>query len=110
LRPILFCFLLLSFVVWLYFLRFVPLLIRAHAIMDGTADPAPSVELDGELSRWSFQYETSAGYSDAVMADVSPIFVTGVSLDGLDEATLTVTFDMRYYAADGPVITQRAYG
>ncbi len=77
--------------------------------MDGTADPAPSVELDGELSRWSFQYETSAGYSDAVMADVSPIFVTGVSLDGLDEATLTVTFDMRYYAADGPVIMYGHY-
>ena len=52
--------------------EFRPLLERARAIMDGTADPPPSKERDGELCDWAFARRREY-YPDVVRFDISPI-------------------------------------
>ena len=52
-----------------------PLLERARTIMDGTADPAPSEELDGELFRWRFR---KTGYPEVTQIEVSPIKILDI--------------------------------
>lgn len=86
--------------------EFRPLLERARAIMDGTADPAPSEERDGELYYWAFPHEA---YPDVTRVEVTPIKLLDVEFDGEDEAVLTVSFSMTGYRADGEVDTQSSY-
>ena len=86
--------------------EFQPLLERARAIMDGTADPAPSEERDGELYYWAFPHEA---YPDVTRVEVTPIKLLDVELEGDDEAVLTVSFSMTGYRADGEVDTQSSY-
>ena len=75
-----------------------PLLERARTIMDGTADPAPSEELDGELFRWRFR---KTGYPEVTQIEVSPIKILGVVPDGNDGIILTVNFEITRYRANG---------
>lgn len=82
--------------------EFQPLLERARAIMDGTADPAPSEERDGELCDWAFARRREY-YPDVVRFDISPIELLDVEFEGDDEATLTVSFSRTGYRADGAV-------
>ena len=82
--------------------EFRPLLERARAIMDGTADPAPSEERDGELCDWAFARRREY-YPDVVRFDISPIELLDVEFGGDDEATLTVSFSRTGYRADGAV-------
>ena len=86
--------------------EFQPLLERARAIMDGTADPAPSEERDGELYYWAFPHEA---YPDVTRVEVTPIKLLNVELEGDDEAVLPVSFSMTGYRADGEVDTQSSY-
>ena len=89
--------------------EFRPLLERARAIMDGTADPPPSKERDGdELCFWSFEQEQKF-YPDVVRFDISPIELLDVEFEGDDEATLTVSFSRTGYRADGAVDTRSSY-
>ena len=48
-----------------------PLLERARTVLDGTANPASSKELDGELYSWSWDRERNL-YPEAVQIEVSP--------------------------------------
>lgn len=82
--------------------EFQPLLERARAIMDGTADPPPSKERDGELCDWAFARRREY-YPDVVRFDISPIELLDVEFEGDDEATLTVSFSRTGYRADGAV-------
>ena len=75
-----------------------PLLERARTIMDGTADPAPSEELDGELFRWRFR---KTGYPEVTQIEVSPIKILGVVPDGNGGIILTVNFEITRYRANG---------
>ena len=77
-----------------------PLLERARTIMDGTADPAPSEELDGELYFWSWDYERNT-YPRTAYIEVSPIKITNIISDSSDRAILTVSFHIIQYRADG---------
>ena len=77
-----------------------PLLERARTIMDGTADPAPSEELDGELFRWRFR---KTGYPEVTQIEVSPIKILGVVPDGNGGIILTVNFEITRYRVDGKV-------
>lgn len=86
--------------------EFRPLLERARAIMDGTADPAPSEERDGELYYWTFPHEA---YPDVTKIDISPIELLDVEFDGDDEATLTVSFSMAGYRTDGELDTRSSH-
>ena len=75
-----------------------PLLERARTIMDGTADPAPSEELDGELFRWRFR---KTGYPEVTQIVVSPINILGVVPDDSGGIILTVNFEITRYRANG---------
>lgn len=75
-----------------------PLLERARTIMDGTADPAPSEELDGELFRWRFR---KTGYPEVTQIEVSPIKILGVVPDDSGGIILTVNFEITRYRANG---------
>ncbi len=75
-----------------------PLLERARTIMDGTADPAPSEELDGELFRWYFQ---KTDYPEVTQIEVSPIKILGVVPDDSGGIILTVNFEITRYRANG---------
>ena len=77
-----------------------PLLERARTIMDGTADPAPSEELDGELFRWRFR---KTGYPEVTQIEVSPIKILGVVPDDSGGIILTVNFEITRYRIDGKV-------
>ena len=88
--------------------EFQPLLERARAIMDGTADPAPSEERDGELYDWAFA-QRKKYYPDVTRFDITPIELLDVELDGDDEAVLTVSFSRTGYRADGEVDTRSSY-
>ena len=70
-----------------------PLLERARTIMDGTADPEPSEELDGELYIWRFRKNHHV--------EVTPIKVTNVAPDGSGGIILTVSFEITRYCDDG---------
>ena len=73
-----------------------PLLERARTIMDGTADPAPSEELDGELYFWSWNRRCNA-YPHASYVEVKPIEITAVQHAG-DKAILTINFEITAYS------------
>ena len=75
-----------------------PLLERARTIMDGTADPAPSKELDGELYIWRFR---KTGYPEVTQIEVSPIKILGVVPDDSGGIILTVNFEITRYRVDG---------
>ena len=75
-----------------------PLLERARTIMDGTADPAPSEELDGELFRWYFQ---KTDYPEVTQIEVSPIKILSVVPDDSGRIILTVNFEITRYRANG---------
>ena len=75
-----------------------PLLERARTIMDGTADPEPSEELDGELFRWRFR---KTGYPEVTQIEVSPIKILGVVPDDSGGIILTVNFEITRYRANG---------
>ena len=75
-----------------------PLLEQARTIMDGTADPAPSEELDGELFRWRFR---KTGYPEVTQIEVSPIKILGVVPDDSGGIILTVNFEITRYRANG---------
>ena len=75
-----------------------PLLERARTIMDGTADPAPSEELDGELFRWRFR---KTGYPEVTQIEVSSIKILGVVPDDSGGIILTVNFEITRYRANG---------
>ena len=81
-------------------IEFQPLLERARTIMDGTADPTPSEELDGELYFWSWDYERNT-YPRTAYIEVSPIKITNIISDSSDRAILTVSFHIIQYRADG---------
>ena len=74
-----------------------PLLERARTIMDGTADPVPSEELDGELFRWYFQ---KTDYPEVTQIEVSPIKILGVVPDDSGGIILTVNFEITRYRAN----------
>ena len=75
-----------------------PLLERARTIMDGTADPAPSEELDGKLYTWRFKKES---HPSAAYTEVSPIKVTNIVSSDNNEVILTVSFHIIRYSANG---------
>ena len=75
-----------------------PLVERAKTIMDGTANPAPSEELDGELFRWYFQ---KTDYPEVTQIEVSPIKILGVVPDDSGGIILTVNFEITRYRANG---------
>ena len=75
-----------------------PLLERARTIMDGTADPAPSKELDGELYVWRFRKNH---HRFVTHVEVTPIKVTNVAPDGSGGIILTVSFEITRYRDDG---------
>ena len=75
-----------------------PLLERARTIMDGTADPAPSKELDGELYIWRFRKNH---HRFVTHVEVTPIKVTNVAPDGSGGIILTVSFEITRYRDDG---------
>ena len=77
-----------------------PLLERARAVMNGTANPVSSEELDGELYFWSWDYERST-YPRTAYIEVSPIKITSIIPDGNDRAILIVSFHIIQYRADG---------
>lgn len=81
-------------------IEFQPLLERARTIMDGTADPAPSEELDGELYIWRFR---KTGYPEVTQIEVSPIKILGVVPDDSGGIILTVNFEITRYRVDGKV-------
>ena len=68
--------------------------------MDGTADPAPSEELDGELYIWRFR---KTGYPEVTQIEVSPIKILGVVPDDSGGIILTVNFEITRYRVDGKV-------
>ena len=68
-----------------------PLLERARTVLDGTANPASSKELDGEL------------YPEAVQIEVSPIKIQAAVPDGNGGIILTVNFEITRYRIDGKV-------
>ena len=78
--------------------EFQPLLERARTIMDGTADPAPSEELDGELYVWRFRKNH---HRFVTHVEVTPIKVTNVAPDGSGGIILTVSFEITRYRDDG---------
>ncbi|MBF4807250.1 MAG: hypothetical protein HXK26_00945 [Lancefieldella rimae] len=75
-----------------------PLLERARTIMDGTADPEPSEELDGELYIWRFRKNH---HRFVTHVEVTPIKVTNVAPDGSGGIILTVSFEITRYRDDG---------
>ena len=75
-----------------------PLLERARTIMDGTADPEPSEELDGELYVWRFRKNH---HRFVTHVEVTPIKVTNVAPDGSGGIILTVSFEITRYRDDG---------
>ena len=75
-----------------------PLLERARTIMDGTADPEPSEELDGELYIWRFRKNH---HRFVTHVEVTPIKVTNVVPDGSGGIILTVSFEITRYRDDG---------
>ena len=75
-----------------------PLLERARTIMDGTADPEPSEELDGKLYTWRFKKES---HPSAAYTEVSPIEVTNIVSSDNNEVILTVSFHIIRYSANG---------
>lgn len=77
-----------------------PLLERARAVMNGTANPVSSEELDGELYFWSWDYERNT-YPRTAYIEVSPIKITNIISDGNDRAILIVSFHIIQYRADG---------
>ena len=79
-------------------IEFQPLLERARTIMDGTADPAPSKELDGELYVWRFRKNH---HRFVTHVEVTPIKVTNVAPDGSGGIILTVSFEITRYRDDG---------
>lgn len=85
-----------------------PLLERARAIMDGTADPPASEELDGELFYWGWDHRRGA-YPDTTRVEVSPIEVTNVAPDGEGGLTVTVSFKVTQYRADGGVDSHASF-
>ena len=88
--------------------EFQPLLERARAIMDGTADPPASEELDGELFYWGWDHRRGA-YPDTTRVEVSPIEVTDVAPDGEGGLTVTVSFKVTQYRADGGVDSHASF-
>ena len=79
-------------------IEFQPLLERARTIMDGTANPAPSEELDGELYIWRFR---KTGYPEVTQIEVSPIKILSVVPDDSGGIILTVNFEITRYRANG---------
>ena len=79
-------------------IEFQPLLERARTIMDGTANPAPSEELDGELYIWRFR---KTGYAEVTQIEVSPIKILSVVPDDSGGIILTVNFEITRYRANG---------
>ena len=84
-----------------------PLLERARTIMDGTADPAPSEELDGELYFWSWNRRCNA-YPNASYVEVKPIEITAVQHAG-DKAILTINFEITAYSKNGNIEMNASY-
>ena len=80
------------------YLEIQPLLQRARSVMDGTANPPASKQLDGELYYWSFSREE---YRDVTQIEVSPIYVTTITSDGDNGMVLTVNFEVTRYCANG---------
>ena len=87
--------------------EFQPLLERARTIMDGTADPAPSEELDGELYFWSWNRRCNA-YPHASYVEVKPIEITAVQHAG-DKAILTINFEITAYSKNGNIEMNASY-
>ena len=79
-------------------IEFQPLLERARTIMDGTADPEPSEELDGELYIWRFRKNH---HRFVTHVEVTPIKITNVAPDGSGGIILTVSFEITRYCDDG---------
>ena len=79
-----------------------PLLERARTVLDGTANPASSKELDGELYSWSWDRERNL-YPEAVQIEVSPIKIQAAVPDGNGGIILTVNFEITRYRIDGKV-------
>ena len=79
-------------------IEFQPLLERARTIMDGTADPEPSEELDGELYIWRFRKNH---HRFVTHVEVTPIKVVNVAPDGSGGIILTVSFEITRYRDDG---------
>ena len=77
-----------------------PLLERARTVLDGTANPASSKELDGELYSWSWDRERNL-YPEAVQIEVSPIKIQAAVPDGNGGIILTVNFEITRYRANG---------
>ena len=77
-----------------------PLLERARTVLDGTASPASSEELDGELYFWSWDYERNT-YPRTAYIEVSPIKILGVVPDDSGGIILTVNFEITRYRANG---------
>ena len=75
-----------------------PLLERARTVLDGTADPEPSEELDGKLYTWRFKKES---HPSAAYTEVSPIKVTNIVSSDNNEVILTVSFHIIRYSANG---------
>ena len=88
-------------------IEFQPLLERARTIMDGTADPAPSEELDGELYFWSWNRRCNA-YPNASYVEVKPIEITAVQHAG-DKAILTINFEITAYSKNGSIEMNASY-
>ena len=87
--------------------EFQPLLERARTIMDGTADPTPSEELDGELYFWSWNRRCNA-YPNASYVEVKPIEITAVQHAG-DKAILTINFEITAYSKNGSIEMNASY-
>ena len=87
--------------------EFQPLLERARTIMDGTANPAPSEELDGELYFWSWNRRCNA-YPHASYVEVKPIEITAVQHAG-DKAILTINFEITAYSKNGNIEMNASY-
>ena len=88
-------------------IEFQPLLERARTIMDGTADPTPSEELDGELYFWSWNRRCNA-YPNASYVEVKPIEITAVQHAG-DKAILTINFEITAYSKNGSIEMNASY-
>ena len=84
-----------------------PLLERARTIMDGTANPTPSEELDGELYFWSWNRRCNA-YPNASYVEVKPIEITAVQHAG-DKAILTINFEITAYSKNGSIEMNASY-
>ncbi|ADK68167.1 hypothetical protein Olsu_1057 [Olsenella uli DSM 7084] len=78
--------------------EFRPLLDRARSIMDDTADPPSSEELDGALAGRNRFYPEF--YPEVTRPEVEWLELTDADVNG-DEAALSVSYVIGYYGPDG---------